>query len=66
MNPGAPSNNFLKILNMGPISSRKHEMEILGNLDYGINIFQKTSNMKPISSNKDYMNLDIGKFVIFH
>ena len=29
---------------MGSISSKKHGMEIAGNLEYGINIFQKTLN----------------------
>ena len=37
-----PSTEFLKTLNMGSISPRKHEMEILGNLEYGIKIYQKT------------------------
>ena len=33
--PEDPSNKFRKILDMGSIFSRKHELEILGNLAYG-------------------------------
>ena len=36
-NPDDPSNQFLKVLDMGPISSRKHEMMILS--DPGIRMF---------------------------
>ena len=41
-NPNEPSNTFSQILNMGSISTRKHRMETLGNLEYGIKIFKKT------------------------
>ena len=41
-NPEDPFNTFLEILNMGSISSKKHGMRILGNLEYGINIYPKT------------------------
>ena len=32
---------FLKILNMGSISFKKHDIEILANPECGINIFQQ-------------------------
>ena len=40
-NPEDPSYEFLKILNMGSISSRKHEIKTLEILEYDINIFEK-------------------------
>ncbi len=40
-NPEDPSNVFWETLNVGSISSRKHEMGILGNLEYGIKISEK-------------------------
>ena len=43
--PEDPSDNFLEILNMESISSNKHEMETLENLEYGINIFQNKHEM---------------------
>ena len=36
---------FVKILNIGSISSNKHEMEARENLEYGINIFQQKHGM---------------------
>ena len=40
-NPEDPFNKYSKILNMGSISSRRHELDILGNLEYRIKIFKK-------------------------
>ena len=38
------SNAFFQILNMRSISSKKHEMEDIGNLKYGINIYPEPWN----------------------
>ena len=38
------SNKHLKILNRRSITIKKHEMPILGNLEYGINLFPKSWN----------------------
>ena len=42
--PEIPSYEFLRISNMGSISSRKYELALLGYLKYGIKILKK--NMK--------------------
>ena len=46
---------------MGSISSKQHEMEILQNLAYGSNIFQKTWNghLKPFQFNKKKLYMSI-------
>ena len=40
-NSDDPPNILLNVFNMGPISPRNHEMDILESLEYGSNIFQK-------------------------
>ena len=44
-NPEDPSDLFLKILKMGSISSKKHEMDILDSLGCRINILKNGMNM---------------------
>ena len=39
-NPDVPFDMFPEILNTGPISIKKHEMEILENLEYGVNLLK--------------------------
>ena len=56
-NPENPFSIVLEDLNMRSISSKKHEVGTLGNLGYGINIFQKNikskfGNMGSISTRK--------------
>ena len=41
-NANDPPNTSLKVLNMRSISIKEYEIEMLGNLEYGTNIFQKT------------------------
>ena len=46
---------YLEILNTGSISSKNHEMEILENLEYGINILK---NMKWKGGIEYWINTD--------
>ena len=41
-NPEDSPNDVLKLLKMGSISSRKHEMDILEDVEYGISIYQRS------------------------
>ena len=41
-NPDDPCDRFLEILDVGSISSKNHEIEILESLEYEIDIYKNT------------------------
>ena len=61
-NPEDPSSTFFKFLNMGSISCIKHEMEILENLEYGINLSKKVKwTMRVVDQYLQNMKCKFGK-----